>query len=445
MDITLEQHIKNLYGISEGKVFFYAGNLDDNTRHYYKDAGCDIEEFNYHTTEDLLYDGLIFPAFQYIFGDASFVNSARFIYVKDCIFSASVNLSPTADRTPLVIMSQKFLAICHYYVQTYYIDGLEHKEILSRIAKCVNPTKPDDLVLPIYTARLSDKQNIDSLYAAFAMVLFIMLHEYAHIYLGHLNHTSKAAMFPGSEIKFDINTPTMEQEHEADFIAVQWLLKLYDEYASDDLDDMLMGTLRFFDNFPSVYVILGLYERSKRLEAETHPCVKDRIEWIKEKIEKDDKAITKRLVGRLDNIQSYLDQITWREPEDMKVSVLINSNVITTDDVEALNNDLKEHEVEVGIPQEAYRMFQINPDAIDIIFYVGAGFLASGIGIDIFRETAKLALKTIWDRVVVMKKAPASMSVTFEGKNEGFTVTNITDKEQQDKMIDALINKITNA
>jgi len=112
-------------------------------------------------------------------------------------------------------------------------------------------------------------------------------------------------------------------------------------------------------------------------------------------------------------------------------------------DVSALNHELIEHNVEVGIPQEGYQMFQVDPSAIDIMLYVGAGFFASGVGIDVFRETAKLILKTIWDRVTKTKNGPTPMSVTFEGKSGPITITNVP-KEQQDKVIDALVCYITN-
>jgi hypothetical protein len=352
--------------------------------------------------------------------------------------------SISIDETPIVIISQKFLSLCHFYVQTYYLEGLDHKEILQRIVKCVYPTKPDDLVLPIYSAYLTEEQNIFSLYDSFAMVLFTVLHEYAHVYLGHLKDTSKVELFQGNNETYEVNSPSIEREHQADLLAIKWMLKLRKEYTSDDPEDMLLGTIKHFESFPSVFVIIGLHERAKKLNPKTHPSVNDRIGWIKAQLSSDENHEAQELIERLSKVQSYLKKITWKESEDMKISAVINADSINTEDIKALNEALKVYDIEIGIPKKGTGMFPIDSNLISIMFFVGSGFIASGGDLELLREKMKQLLVTAWSVLFKSISRPTPMSVIFQGKEKTTIVTGVTDKEQQNKMIDAIVHEITN-
>lgn len=443
MNITLEQYIEHLYKASEAKIFYFVDNIDNETKKYYEQVGYDLDEFDYHSTESFIYDGLIYPALEFIMGSDNFVESSRFVYLKDCIWMAQAMPSISSDETPIVTISQKFLSLCHFYVQTYYLEGLDHKEILQRIVRCVYPTKPDDLLLPIYSAHLTEKQNIYSLYDSFAMVLYTVLHEYAHVYLGHLADTAKVEMFQGSNAAYEVNSSSLEREHQADLLATQWMLKLHHEYTNDDPEDMLLGTIRHFESFPSVFVIIGLHERSKRLSPETHPSVIDRMEWIKEQLSSDKSIEADDLIERLNKVQNYLRKITWKESEDMKISAIINAQSLKLEDVDALNNKLKEFAIEVGVPKKGTRMFPLDNDIISIMIFVGSGFIASGGDVGLLRDKIKKLLETAWSSLYKNISRPTPMSVSFQGNEKTITASGVTDKEQQNKLIDAIVHAIT--
>jgi hypothetical protein len=444
MDITLEQYVDQLYKASEAKIFYFADSINNDTRRYYEQVGYDLDTFDYHSTEPFIYDGLIYPALSFIMGDDNFVEDSRFVYLKDCIWMAQAMPSVSSDETPIVTISQKFLSLCHFYVQTYYMEGLSNKEILQRIVRCIYPTKPDDLVLPIYSAYLTEEQNIFSLYDSFAMILYTVLHEYAHVYLGHLKDTSKVELFQGSNEVYEVNTPSIEREHQADLLAVKWMLKLRNEYTSNDPEDMLLGTIRHFESFPSVFVIIGLHERAKKLNPQTHPSVNDRIEWLKNQLCRDERSETQELIKRLNKVQNYLKKITWKESEEMKISAVINAQFFNVDDVNAINDELKEYEIEVGIPKRGAGMFPLDNDTISIMIFVGSGFIASGGDLVLLREKMKKLLETAWGILLKSINRPTPMSVIFQGKEKTAMVTGITDKDQQNKMIDAIVQAITN-
>ncbi|MCL2047911.1 MAG: hypothetical protein FWG87_04200 [Defluviitaleaceae bacterium] len=443
MDITLDEYIHQLYKASEAKIFYFSDSVDNETKKYYEKVGYDLNEFDYHSTEPFLYEGLIYPALTFIMGNDEFVESSRFVYLKDCMWMAQALPSMSSDETPIIIISQKFLSLCHFYVQTYYFEGLNHKEILQRIVRCVYPTKPDDLVLPILSAKLTEEQNIYSLYDSFAMILYTVLHEYAHVYLGHLTDTSKVEMFQGSNKTYDVNTSSIEREHQADLLASQWLLKLRNEYTSDDPEDMLLGTIKHFESFPSVFVIIGLHERSKRLNPKTHPSVNDRVEWIKGQLNNDPSNEAKDLVERLAKVQNYLKEITWKESEDMKISAIITAQSFNTEDADALNGELKNYEIEVGVPKKATLMFPVDNDIITILIFAGSGFIASGGNLELLRDKIKKLIEAAWISLFKSISRPTPMSVSFQGNEKTVTVTGLTDKEQQNKMIDAIVKAIT--
>jgi len=444
MNITLEQYIEHLYKASEAKIFCFANNIDDNTKKFYEQVGYDLDEFDYHSTESFIYDGLIYPALEFIMGNDELAESSRFVYLKDCIWMAQAMPSISSDETPIVTISQKFLSLCHFYIQTYYLEDLDHKEILQRIVRCVYPTKPDDLVLPIYSAQLTEEQNIYSLYDSFAMVLYTLLHEYAHVYLGHLADTSKVEMFQGNNTAYEVNNSSIERERQADLLATQWMLKLRNEYTSDDPEDMLLGTIGHFESFPSVFVIIGLHERSKRLNPETHPSVNDRMEWIKEQLNSDKSIETNDLIERLNKIQNYLKKISWKESEDMKISAIINAQSLKSEDVDTLNEKLNEYAIEVGVPKRGTNMFPVDNDIISIMIFVGSGFIAFGGNVELLRDKIKKLLETAWSSLFKSISHPTPMSVSFQGNEKTVTVTGVMDKEQQNRMIDAIVKTITN-
>lgn len=250
-------------------------------------------------------------------------------------------------------------------------------------------------------------------------------------------------MFQGNSETYEVNGSSIEQEHEADFLAIQWMMKLRTEYTSNDPEDMLLGTIKHFESFPSVFVIIGLHERSKRLNPETHPLVKDRIEWLKNQLASHVDSEIQALIERLDKVQAYLKRITWKESEEMKISAIINARSLSAEDVKTLNDELKEFEIEIGIPKKGTGMFPIESDIVNIIIFVGAGFIASGGSIELLRIKMKKLLETAWGILFKLINHPTPMSVTFQGNEKTVIVNGVTDKEQQSKLIGAVVEAIT--
>jgi len=77
------------------------------------------------------------------------------------------------------------------------------------------------------------------------------------------------------------------------------------------------------------------------------------------------------------------------------------------------------------------------------LFTIGSGFIASGGDLELLRDNMKQLLGTVWGTLLKSITCPTPMSVIFQGKEKTTMVTGITDKEQQNKMIDAIVEVIT--
>lgn len=182
VNITLKQYIEQLYKASEAKIFYFADGINNDTSKYYERVGYALDEFDYHSTESFLYNGLIYPALEFITGDIVFAESSRFVYLKDCIWMAQAMLSVSSDETPIVIISQKFLSLCHFYVQSYYMKDLDHKEILQKIVRCVYPTSQMILFYQ-YTPRILAKNKTFLAYMILLQWCFTRFYMNTHIFI----------------------------------------------------------------------------------------------------------------------------------------------------------------------------------------------------------------------------------------------------------------------
>ena len=438
MAITLEQYVEQLYLMGEKDIFYYGGKHNEETKQFYQEVGYDPDAFDYHSTEHLLYDGLLFPALSFIFGESDFAESIRFAFLKNCIWNMEVMTSDTQCKTPVVVFTQKFLSICHFYAQTYYVDGLENKEILTRVIRCLDPKIPSDLILPTYSAELTEEQNIDSLYCTFVMVLYGLLHEYAHIFLGHLQNTKARKMFQCTDAVYEVSNPSMEEEYQADELALDWILKLKTEYTSNDPDDMLYETLKRYDSFPSIFTILELDEKRRKLIPSTHPPVHDRLERLKRRVWLEHRETAERL----DRLQNYLSKITWKGSDELRLNVIAENCPFTPEDIAALNNELSEHEIEVGVSEKGKRLSPPGSDIISFVIYVTAGFFNSGGDIDLLATKIKWLVKLTSKYLskLVPPKTPARF--TYKDRVKEITFEGFSDS-QGDTLADAIAYALT--
>ena len=110
-----------------------------------------------------------------------------------------------SDEDYIVIVSFRLCKIFHYYTQTKYLMGLGIESSKNMLEKITEAFTDKNTTFPKQTKALMEHNyETAAMLECTAMELFVILHEYAHIYLGHLDDNSHSDLTPEENHKREI-------------------------------------------------------------------------------------------------------------------------------------------------------------------------------------------------------------------------------------------------
>jgi cell fate (sporulation/competence/biofilm development) regulator YmcA (YheA/YmcA/DUF963 family) len=201
---------------------------------------------------------------------------------KKTTFAVLNTLKPEAYATKLseenyiVIISFRLCKIFHYYTQSKYIigqnDKTDVKTLVGEMIEKITESFTDEFVLfPKQTSKLNEQSRVMAMLECLALEFFVILHEYAHIFLGHLDNPNSSAL---------THEESQIMELEADIQAITWINNVRDICADDTfLKQILLLGSAFVSE---ALFVLGIMERAK-IEKDntylntTHPSVLTRL------------------------------------------------------------------------------------------------------------------------------------------------------------------------
>ena len=213
---------------------------------------------------------------------------------------------PNSDMPPIILFYSGIIQFAHnitnVLTKAFPIQVLDEEKITfcmepQKIKECINNNKWiekrfTDIVLSIFfygnvdMCDVSQPEN-DYLYRKFSNALadsfltFIVAHECAHYYLGHLGKDAIKGIVTVGKVQYENLVPDWEQEFDADYIGALLTIPILMERKMDI--QIILG---------GIYVamwILSIIEslQIKRGQGETtHPPAKDRLLRIKTKLQK---------------------------------------------------------------------------------------------------------------------------------------------------------------
>lgn len=250
-----------------------------------------INKFSLHTLEgqeNFYRDNLIDPFLELLPDDA--VKLLKDIYVGFLpTFDPNAWAIRIPDNGPLVVLHDELLAILSYYNELSFLAGrlLNNNRELGLnllnegnrfIVDCFREGR--SRIFPALPPTLTKNEITMVAIKTMAQELFIILHEFAHIYLGHLDSNLNSFVGRGNN-KLNINkfNRNQQQELDADVQAVIWLTNFKDKKTNSPF-------LRFASSSIGltieVFMLFHLVEVNLRFPMETlsHPSSIARLEYI---------------------------------------------------------------------------------------------------------------------------------------------------------------------
>lgn len=253
-----------------------------------------ISRFPVYTLEEqekFYRDTLITPFLQTLPGDA--IKALRDVYV---------GLLPTYDPNawailipnngPLVVLHGELLAAIHYFNELkFLVAKLSYKnielakEFLNQgnwfILDCFREKRSRKY--PRLPPKLTEEELCAVTLNTMAQELFVVAHEFSHIYLGHLGIRVNKSVGVGNK-KVSVHKFSREQQEEfdADVQAVKWLINLKDK---DTNEPFVQWTSLSIGIAIEVFMLFHLVEVNLGIPAETssHPSSITRLKYILEK------------------------------------------------------------------------------------------------------------------------------------------------------------------
>lgn len=239
------------------------------------------------------------------FIDCHGLNMPLFGTVEFDMFYAQIRC-PNSDMPPIILFYSGIIQFAHnitnVLTKAFPIQVLDEEKITfgmepEKIKECINNNKWiekrfTDIVLSIFFYGNVDMCDVsqpvnDYLYRQFSNALadsfltFIVAHECAHYYLGHLGKDAIKGIVTVGKVQYENLVPDWEQEFDADYIGALLTIPILIE-RKIDIQVILGG----------IYVAMWMLSiiESLRIEGEsgkaTHPPAKDRLLQIKRKLQK---------------------------------------------------------------------------------------------------------------------------------------------------------------
>uniref|UniRef100_A9A7F0 Uncharacterized protein n=1 Tax=Methanococcus maripaludis (strain C6 / ATCC BAA-1332) TaxID=444158 RepID=A9A7F0_METM6 len=117
---------------------------------------------------------------------------------------------------------------------------------------------------------------------ACAQEIFLLAHEYAHIYLNHLDTVSSFNPVDGS-INIKEYCFSKQREFEADLQAIRWIINFRNRISNTDKENILMIT-KNISLVVELFFLFYAIELNCNITSETHPKSKERLQYIYENI-----------------------------------------------------------------------------------------------------------------------------------------------------------------
>jgi hypothetical protein len=241
---------------------------------------------------------------------------------------------------PVIIVYDKIIGALSFRAESFIIFGelLKHDEKLAHSFLFYSSQKLVDFFsnkvqnLPIYS--LPSDVKMFSLRIACAQELFLVAHEFAHIYLDHLDLAEVENLFLEGDINLEHFSFEQKLELEADLQAAKWMMNFKKKNVQE-------GLLAFANHFDSIIEILPLFHLiQENIDSDTqhkgkkrsHPSAEDRLHYIysnlKDCLSEDEcKSIEKTLIEL--KMGFRFTQIKVTEQLDNVYSNIVNNKLFT--------------------------------------------------------------------------------------------------------------------
>lgn len=268
------------------------------------------EKLNFERiSSDEYYEGqitknLIIPFFSYLSSDVH-------EKLKDVVFGILVTreINAFATKAPndgaIIVLNNRLMKAFHYYAQAIHTTNKEFVADNSLIdikfkdiaEKIVAYFYNEEMEFPFLTTHLKKEGVVVATLLCTAMEFFVILHEYAHIYLGHLD-------IDPSTLTYEMK---QQRELEADILAFKWIYQVRDACNSGIY---LKHVLNMSPLSVEAFFVLGLVEIARMARGEitlegSHPLILDRLSNIMKKCEDNLSEYDKRSIESTFNTLLY--------------------------------------------------------------------------------------------------------------------------------------------
>ena len=253
------------------------GHLGDNIRQVIDNLGHD--EIRDYT----LQQSIIRPLLLYLPNDiAKILSEITFCTLTTRVKETNAYTVKVPNGDIVVIFSAKFMRLFSFFslsMQLIRLGQETPKQMYDTIIAYFND-ETDSLPSLSQSVEFSPEDKQTALLACLSMELFIVLHEYAHAYLGHLDSYSDECIFDNDEHSVVAFQTTHKKELDADVQAIKWLYYLIEKCNRKD-DPQFFGTIISGMIYAGeVLFIIGLAEivelsKNKDLMATSYQTVRE--------------------------------------------------------------------------------------------------------------------------------------------------------------------------
>jgi len=145
--------------------------------------------------------------------------------------NASAIMNNSKCDTPVVILHGQLLAVISQFAElqvliAYYDDKIQ--ELIRSFHEIIDGYLYQNYAirLPVLESNLSEEQSLQVGLNTVFYEVFIILHELAHIYLGHLDTSGSEILYLNNEEKIFIHQNNKKKEFEADAKAMKWMVQM---------------------------------------------------------------------------------------------------------------------------------------------------------------------------------------------------------------------------
>lgn len=235
--------------------------------------------------------------------------------------------------TPVIIIYDKMFASLSFRSEATFITGELHKYgeeaafryLCHSSQKIVDYYNRDIPSLPLY--KLPQDVKLHSLLLASAQELFLVAHELAHIYLGHLDSAKRTSLnLQENDVSFEYFSFSQKRELEADLLASKWIIDFKNKKLAKDI----LVAANEFNFVMEIFAFIYFLETNALKDAEkmkSHPPTAVRVRYIYSEL-KDSLNVSEcaEIENMLDNFEKGFDfpSVDKSPKWDLFFSVLVD-------------------------------------------------------------------------------------------------------------------------